>query len=94
MPEFAVFDADCLTNNAEATCVSGTCKYMCHSNFKDCDHDMDTNGCECDITSNETCCGGCDRNCPAPYNAIATCEASRCVITSGDGFYVPGSGAY
>ncbi|KAG0562663.1 hypothetical protein M758_9G093000 [Ceratodon purpureus] len=83
-------DADCLSNNADGTCVSGTCKYLCHSNYKDCDHNMD-NGCECDIMVDETNCGGCGRFCPSPYNAKASCEAGKCVITDSDeDFFIPG----
>jgi len=66
--------------NAAAVCAVGSCASICVSGFLDCDGDA-ANGCEADLRTSTTSCGGCGRAC-APPRATGVCEAGACRIGS------------
>jgi hypothetical protein len=64
--------------SSAAVCVAGTCASICVSGFLDCDA-SETNGCEADIRTSTTHCGGCGRACD-PARATGVCTAGACRI--------------
>ena len=53
----------CLVPNSNPSCVNGTCKFACFTDFFDADKDA-TNGCECTKTNGGVeACDGFDNNC-------------------------------
>ncbi len=68
----------CGAPNTAGECVDGVCNSsdQCLSGWANCDQDAD-NGCEVDITSDASNCGGCGNECMFD-NATATCENSSC----------------
>lgn len=52
-------DLACSNNHGSATCDDGQCVIDCDQNFDDCDNDPTTNGCEADLLSSVSHCGGC-----------------------------------
>ena len=63
--------------NASAYCSASTCAASCTGSFADCDGNPAT-GCETDLSSDATHCGGCLNACKAPDNATALCSSSTC----------------
>jgi len=67
--------------NATTACVSGACTLAaCAQGFDDCDLDP-SNGCEAELASDESNCGGCGIFC-APGQM---CDGSACVDIPGEG---------
>ena len=71
-------------NNMFRSCSSGTCAFICVEGFDNCDNDL-SNGCESDLSSNETC-GSCGASCPTricgtPRGGFGTyiCQNGQCV---------------
>jgi hypothetical protein len=66
--------------NAMPTCAAGDCGYRCEPGFDDCTGGP--NGCETNITSDTSHCGGCGDRCMSggPVMSFA-CMDSVCVIT-------------
>ncbi len=54
-------------------CVRGTCEYRCQVRWGNCDG-RPGNGCETDLATDETHCGGCEQAC----GADETCRIGRC----------------
>ncbi len=81
--------------NAVPVCALSRCALVCVSGFQDCDGDA-TNGCEVDIRTSATNCGGCGRacavaggegRCVAGACSVATCAAGRadCDMSAANG---------
>ncbi len=67
-------------------CVGGMCGYAgCSAGWADCDG-IARNGCEVDVVTDPTHCGGCMTNCPGATNASPACVGSTCRITCNPGF--------
>jgi hypothetical protein len=69
-----------------AACRGGACVVAsCGADFRDCDTAVG-NGCEVDIRTSLTHCGGCGTTCPARPNAQATCAVGMCGFRCNEGF--------
>ncbi|MDB4930635.1 MAG: uncharacterized protein JWM10_3119 [Myxococcaceae bacterium] len=68
----------CATANGIPACASGQCAIgRCDPFHRDCDGNA-ANGCEVEIHSNATNCGGCGVVCPARPSATPTCAGFAC----------------
>jgi hypothetical protein len=65
--------------NSSPFCVDSRCGNTCASNFSDCDG-VETTGCETDVRTSMTHCGGCGRLC-APAGGVGACAGGVCTIT-------------
>lgn len=69
-------------NLSGLTCTAGTCGGICNPGFGDCDNDKQTNGCETEVWTNTSHCGGCGLPCSAnhltPICTTGSCEAGTC----------------
>ncbi len=76
----------CSAPNGQAVCSSGQCSLAsCSPGYGDCDRTA-ANGCEADLGSSASHCGGCGQAC-APANARGVCDGGRCVVRGcTDGF--------
>lgn len=71
----------CSAQNATAVCVAQSCSYTaCTAGFASCDN-VNSNGCETDL-STLTDCGGCGVACAPRGVAAATCTAGACGYTT------------
>lgn len=71
----------CSLPHATATCGNGLCAIAkCDEGWGDC-NGIAKDGCEQDLLSNLSHCGACNAGC-APDNAVASCSAGKCTITS------------
>jgi cysteine-rich repeat protein len=62
--------------NASASCASGTCGFVCLTNFGNCDG-LATNGCETNLTNTTAHCGACGRACSTGQACVGgVCQAS------------------
>lgn len=77
----------CERPGAVASCATGTCQMLgCAPLFGDCDGDPG-NGCEEDLSSSLTRCGGCDTACTTGVdNGEVACVEGRCRLTCSPGF--------
>jgi hypothetical protein len=64
--------------HATATCATGTCVQTCVAGYKDCNYDLDLDGCETNLKTS-TDCGDCDVPCTAGAHATASCATGTCV---------------
>ena len=81
-------DSACSLMNASESCNSGTCHIVaCDSGFADCDRSA-SNGCEADLVTSTTHCGGCDAACGPmnPPNADTVCTMGRCGLECAPGY--------
>ena len=62
---------------ATSGCSARACTYACAADFRDCDG-APANGCEIDVRSSPTHCGGCGTICAPAANASASCTARVC----------------
>lgn len=60
---------------AVATCVQSQCRDTCQDGYGDCNFDIETDGCETDLSSTSAHCGGCGIQCLS----TELCENSACV---------------
>ncbi len=71
----------CALLNATAGCNLGACVVAsCAAGFGDCNSNP-ADGCETDLRTSLTHCGGCGRRC-APANATPVCSAASCAVAS------------
>ena len=71
----------CNLAHATATCSNGTCAIAnCAEGWGDC-NGVVTDGCEVNLLSSLTHCGGCTAAC-APAEAVPACLAGKCTIAS------------
>lgn len=69
----------CSTNNiAVRTCAAGKCNGTCSVGFADCNADKQSDGCELDVSSDITHCGGCNTTCSPNHVPAVSCAASKC----------------
>jgi hypothetical protein len=66
--------------NAIPACVLGRCESTCRPGFGECDGN-EVNGCESNLATSTSHCGGCGRACATP-NAAPVCAASSCSVGS------------
>src|SRR5262249_54038115 len=76
----------CSIANGSPKCVTGACQVRsCTTPWQDCNM-MPSDGCEINLSNNQTNCGGCSaagKNCNNAYaNATAHCQSSGCVFDS------------
>jgi hypothetical protein len=71
-------------DNATATCAGGSCGFACNAGFGDCH--ANAPGCETNLNTDITNCGGCGTICPTPTNATPTCSGGACGFTCLTGF--------
>jgi hypothetical protein len=56
-------------------CNDGKCESTCTQGWKDCNHNMQHDGCETDVGKDVFNCGGCGKKCPCnDFNALPTCR--------------------
>ena len=68
----------CSLANATSACVNGVCTIgFCDAGFADCNLNP-ADGCEVFLFGDPAHCNGCNTPCPAPPNAVATCEQGIC----------------
>ncbi|MEZ4389605.1 MAG: discoidin domain-containing protein [Polyangiales bacterium] len=75
----------CDPANATARCDMGRCAVgSCDADYGDCDGNA-TNGCEADLRSSTSHCGGCGAACASTPNTLVVCAARACqrVCTTG-----------
>jgi hypothetical protein len=77
-------DTVCENENGTTRCEDGECAPRCATGFDDCDGDP-SNGCETDLGSSLSNCGGCGELC-RPENATGSCEDGVCKAACEDGF--------
>lgn len=71
----------CSLPHATASCSTGVCTIVsCDAGWGNCNSDA-KDGCEQDLLSNLSHCGGCNAGC-GPSNAVAACSAGECTISS------------
>ncbi|MFO0627329.1 MAG: hypothetical protein U0325_17090 [Polyangiales bacterium] len=71
----------CTLVHAVSRCASGACAIAsCESGFADCDGNA-ANGCEVDLRTTVTHCGGCGQSCSL-VNATARCDGGRCAVAA------------
>ncbi len=77
----------CSSENVTApTCTGGVCTSPCSPGFSDCDHDLQTDGCETSTRGSDVAnCGGCGVACSGA-NITATCTAGVCDGACAAGF--------
>jgi hypothetical protein len=66
----------CSDTNGVPGCVNGVCGILCNPGWGNCDGNAD-NGCETDLSSHVSHCGGCDQPCSAA-NGTPNCVAGKC----------------
>jgi hypothetical protein len=76
--------AACENEHGSVRCTEGSCAPRCGQGFDDCDGDPN-NGCETDLTTSLSDCGGCGVSCE-PAHATGVCEEGACTPTCEDGF--------
>lgn len=64
------------TENGTPTCAGGKCGYLCYTGFADCDGRIN-NGCEVNIGSDPSHCGGCATKCDAARSQ--PCVLGQCL---------------
>jgi len=65
--------------NGTAVCTAGVCGLgSCNTGFGNCDG-IASNGCEANLNTSVSHCGGCGRTCAAPTGGSVTCVAGACV---------------
>jgi hypothetical protein len=78
-------DCGATVQHAALTCSSSTCGYTkCDAGWADCDGNT-ANGCEQDVSTDATHCGGCNTVCNST-NGKAACVAGKCAITCNPGY--------
>jgi hypothetical protein len=70
----------CSANNITAACTSGQCTGTCNAGFDDCNGNKRTDGCEININTNISNCGGCGQGC-STNNITAACSGGACTGT-------------
>jgi len=76
----------CSFTNATPTCAASKCVMgACNAGYGDCDVNPAT-GCETDTKTSTSHCGGCNKPCPVPANATATCSGSTCSFACKSGW--------
>ncbi len=79
-------NAGCSSNNmATLACASGMCLGTCSSGFDDCNLDLRADGCETDLLTSTSDCGGCGLSCSNTHGTT-TCLSGACVPTCASGF--------
>jgi hypothetical protein len=63
--------------NSSPTCSSGICGLTCSPPFVDCDGNP-SNGCEVNILTSPSNCGGCQQTCPSGQNGSPVCKSGTC----------------
>jgi hypothetical protein len=69
----------CSPTGGTPSCNNGACGISCSAGFGDCDGNVG-NGCETNINTSATNCGGCGLACSTNH-ATATCNTGSCVLT-------------
>lgn len=70
--------------NAAPACLDGHCGTgPCGGRWQDCDA-SGSNGCETDVATNPSSCGGCGTACPTPSHGTAACRDSLCGLGACD----------
>jgi len=67
----------CSSSNGTRSCAAGSCGIACNAGYGNCDGDARSNGCETDITSNVSNCGGCGSFCSS-NNVTPFCTSGNC----------------
>lgn len=72
-------------HGSNACTVSSTCSYNCDTGWGNCDG-VNANGCEQNLTNNNTHCGACNNPCSAGYQCVnSVCVASNTCTYGGSG---------
>ncbi len=78
-------DAACSPANGTGACANGICSVAnCDTGFANCDTSP-TNGCEININTTASHCGGCGSACSG-NNGTPSCSAGKCQIACNQGF--------
>lgn len=74
-------------NGGTASCSSGQCSVSCGANFKSCNNENSArDGCETDVRSSTTHCGGCNAGCSNANGGTASCSSGQCSVSCGANF--------
>jgi len=83
----------CSSNNIPIpTCASGVCGGFCASGFMDCNNNKQSDGCESNITSTNSC-GGCGIVCSTAHRPVPICQDAACIGNCSAGFADCNSGS-
>ncbi len=70
-----------------ASCTNGQCSVSCGANFKNCNNENNArDGCETDVRSSITNCGGCNASCSSAGGGTASCASGQCSVSCGANF--------
>ncbi len=72
-------------SNGTAVCSNGTCDAVCISGFADCNGNL-ADGCEANLSSDLSNCGGCGLACPPVPNGIPACSSGSCFAVCNSGY--------
>ncbi len=75
-----------VTGIVSRTCGASVCNGTCSSGRANCDSNLQTNGCETDINTSATTCGGCTGSACSTSNIVAACSGGNCTGTCNVGF--------
>ena len=79
--------AVCSSNNIPApTCAGGTCNGACAAGFLDCNGNKRVDGCEVNVASSATDCGGCGIVCSSNHVPAPACSFGICSGACATGF--------
>jgi hypothetical protein len=67
----------CTNGNGTTNCVSGVCAPICNAGYLSCDNNL-VNGCEQNVFTDTSHCGGCATACGAYVHANAQCASGVC----------------
>jgi hypothetical protein len=67
----------CTLSNADGICISGECSFECYSGYSNCNDDWN-DGCETNIVSDSSNCGGCDNSCGEVICPDSGCGVGEC----------------
>ncbi|HEY6723893.1 MAG TPA: hypothetical protein VI197_07670 [Polyangiaceae bacterium] len=80
-------DACSSANGGTASCSSGQCAVTCGSSFKSCNNENSArDGCETDVRSSTSNCGGCNAACSGANGGTASCSDGQCAVSCGSNF--------
>ena len=81
-------------NTANVKCTGGACIFACKPGFADCNANPISNGCETNIGSSPTDCGGCGMVCGFVPRGTPGCTNGVCTVSACAGFFRDCDGVY
>lgn len=85
-------ETPCSDANGVPSCATGQCSIVCDDAYENCDTDARSNGCEINVDTNATFCGGCDAEdecddatpTQSAFCSMGMCGYTNCAAGTGD----------